>query len=268
MPKRDITQQFPHLFRRVPRGGHHELQSPVPSQDQPVGVPFNPALQPDMKAPVRTTNRPFMQQSDSGDTGPQLPTELADVRHVFDSRPVSGYDFWFEDRFQGLGNNNAPGGVFGPTLGGYRVPDGYNLFLRRINVSLWVNPFNTTGTNKAWAPNALFQLEYAPKMSILVDGAATPFWSSVNQIPNGVGLPGIPLMFPTMQDYEIPCFIPIASGSLMTANFVIEGAGATNDMDNFVVFVQYYGNLIADTGRSLANEAGNGDPLPVVVEGE
>lgn len=271
--KRDIKKQF-RVRRIVPRFAHSvaEIQSAVPSQDHPLGVPFNPGLQPDMKAPVRTIRRPFMQQGDNPDQGPQLPDDLADVRHVWDARPPNAYDIWFEDRFQGSGNNNTAG-VFGPTLGGYRVPDGYNLFLRKMNISVWANPFAIAAigaTNQAWAPNTLFQLEFTPKLSVLVDGAATPFFTAANSFPiidPNFPPPGIPLMFPTMHDYEIPCFIPVAGGSVVTANFVIDGPGATNVPDNFIFFVQYHGNLISDTGRSLSNEVGNSDPLPVINDG-
>jgi hypothetical protein len=41
---------------------------------------------------------------------------------------------------------------------------------------------------------------------------------------------------------------------------------AANAIDPWIIMVQYYGNLISDTGRTLANEAGNGEPLPVVGE--
>lgn len=251
-------------------------QSSMPSQDESVavsGTPFSPVNQPDVRQPFKTLigNLPVAGDPDTGT--PSAPRELADVRHVWDTRPPNAFDIWFEDRFQSNGNNNAPGGLFGPTLGGYRVPVGYNLFLRHMTVSAWVNPFFALagGTNTAWAPNAFFQLEFAPQMSVFVDGVATPFWTAVTDFPNqtpAFPIGGVPLMFPTMHDYEIPCFIPVGGGSIVTANFAIPSFPLpnTNAIDNFIFFVQYHGNLVRDTGRMLTNEVGNEEPLPVTIE--
>jgi hypothetical protein len=271
----DFRRQFPR-FTRLPRGvmpSQNEIQSSVPSQHPQTLPPFNPASQPDMPVPVRTTRRPYMNQGEN--PGVDLtPQEMADVRHVWDSRPINGYDFWLEDRFSCLPATPAS---FASFLGGYNVPDGYNLFLRHLSVSIWPSDdpalYVGGGGTGAAANNFMtktgplgvsFQLNAVPKMSLLIDGSPTPYWTAINQAPNGGSLPGIPLLNPGLYDYEIPCFVPVAGGSNVSASFTIELAA--NAIDPWIIMVQYYGNLISDTGRTLANEAGNGEPLPVVGE--
>jgi hypothetical protein len=250
----------------------------MPSQQQSeavTGRPFNPVNQPDIRRPYPTEPGAIPVSGDAATGGVVAPRQLADVRHIWDARPVDGYDFWLEDRFSA---QPATPGTFAPVLGGYRVPTGFNLFLRNLAVSIWpnldpaiyaggggtgtaVNNFMTLGGPL----NVAFQLNAVPKMSVLVDGAATPYWTQIGQTPNGAALPGVPLFNPGLYDYEFDTFIPVPGGSLVTAAFTIELAA--DQIDAWIIMVQYRGNLIADTGRSLLQEAGNGEPLPVVIEG-
>jgi hypothetical protein len=268
--KRDITQQFLRRYLRIPRGAmQSETQSPIPSQDQPIAPPFNPGLQPDMKQPVRTTRRPFMNQGDDPIARtPMTPDNTGDVRHVWDSRPINGYDVYFTDAF-------IPNPTFAAQLGGYNVPVGYNFFLRHITVSIWPNSggadnevLNILGPTTQTFLLAPFTNSDV-QMSLLVDGSPTPYWTAPNNMANGsdpvnnAGLSGISMVPLGCDDIEIPCFIPVPSGSNVTAAFF--AASLPLGIDAWRIFVHYYGNLISDTGRAITNEAGNADPLPVIV---
>ncbi|MGH8742872.1 MAG: hypothetical protein ACREUY_01185 [Burkholderiales bacterium] len=212
-----------------------------------------------MKAPIRTRRQSFMTEGQQLAGGIEA-SEASDVRHVFDSRPVNGYDFFFEDKFFDTGAG------FVPELGGYIVPDGYNLFLRSVEVTGYpAAGDNDNGVLTIFGPSTV-TLADVVQMQILIDGVSTPMWTSTNSFVNAqtlvVPLNGIPLPDFGFSTKHIPCFILVPGGSRISAAFF---SSAIAGMTPWNVIVDYYGNLISDTGRSIANEVGNDTPLPVIM---
>lgn len=259
-------------MKRLPPGfkSYPINQSSMPSQHgaQPwqTGQPYNPVNQPDIRRPYKTRLAPDMvagEPSQNEPLGVQIPREIASVQHIFDSRPVQGYDIFFTDKFFDNGI------IFRPELGGYRVPDGFNLFLRKITVSGWPNTGDVDNAVLTLLGPTTVTVHDVVQMSMLVDGAATPLWTSVhdmaNQPPIGP-LNGVPLPDFGFCDTEFDCFIIVPGGSIVTAAFINPGAVA--GMTPWKVIVHYYGNLLLDTGRTLSNEAGNDRPIPVTIAGE
>jgi hypothetical protein len=224
-----MTSRIPRFrkFGQYPSGYPTKLadqQSAVPSQYSEVPPAFDPSMHPDMIP-----------------TDPIGVVDQSIVRHVFDSRPPFAYDFFFEDTFQG--------GV--DLLGGYTVPVGWNLFLRRIILSI----YPVTGEVATRTITIFGDLDVlafaAPILQILNNGAPASDWT-VGQVV---------LFDVTGADIEIETFVKIKGGN----NLNISLSGITSPPNPTLnVYVQYYGNMLLSTGRNIVNEVGNQYPQPVI----
>jgi hypothetical protein len=228
--------RFP-IYGKMPRFiREREHQSPVPSQDQPLERPFDPSQHPDIPVPVRTTNKPFMNQSENpgADMGMQ---DIADVRSVYDARPIMAYDWYWEDQFfDGI-----------RVLPAYRVPDGYVLVLKEVMVEIFpqsggVAPMTAFGDLDTTGVVGVT----VPKLQILVDGVASPRWTPYGSVQNaflGTSVSGVPIFNALICHVEIPTFIIIEGGSDVTIfipNFIDNALGGT--FHN--TYASYYGNLL------------------------
>lgn len=224
-----------------------EHQSAIPSQDHPQTPPFDPRQQPDIKAPIRTTRKPFMTQGEGGNT---IPRGIADVRSVYDSRPLFGYDFYWEDAFADGDRQTAA----------FIVPNGYTFVLRQVGVEIFRNANTSAGRITQWGGPVDIDptLVTVPKLQIHVDGASTPLWTPFS--PSG--LTGVPIQNALITGIEIETFIVIPEGSSFTIfipNFTQSGAF-------FDTFAYYQGNALLNVGSDVAREVTSQEPLPVVTE--
>ena len=236
-------------LRRFPFTGFERLgrQSDLPGDPMP-RVPFDPSKQPDIRAPYRTDYSPSLTDNEAGGAG--APTPMSDVRHVFDSRPLMAYDFYWEDFFED-GIRATPA---------FTVPDGNVFVLRQLAIEMYPNqssggagfdisPFGDMGTPGAGVTT--------PKLRILVDDVPTNIWTQYG--PSGLN--GVPLYNAFAGSLVIPTFVIVGPGSTFTIfipNF-IDPAGGTNCN----TYVHYYGNMLLASGRDIVQEAANAKPLPV-----
>jgi hypothetical protein len=204
-------------------------QSSVPSQRSPVPPAFDPSMNPDMQFEAR-----------------EGVPDIAIVRATFDSRPPYAYDFFWEDFwFLSIPFNS-------PTPNGYTVPLGYNLILREITISIYldggqplISAFGDWAVGGDGVP--------PPPLQILIDGIQTPNFTA-----------GQVLLYDAFfSDVQVPTFILVPGGSTVVVNL----PGITDlslGVGGFNTYVHYSGNILVDTGRNLVNEVGNKYPLPVV----
>lgn len=244
-------RRFP-IHTRFPDTYNPGKQSDVPGHDIPTPPPYDPSLQPDLKK-----------------LPPPLELDLSVVRYVMDSRPTFAWDFFWQESQQASESNLPPINPGGTNQPGYNVPQGYNLLLRKVVVSLgWTAGI---GTSAADIGPILFTgdadynfLLAAPSLQLLVNGAAATGWTPATA--SWSGLPynvagGIPLPTLWLDDYECPCFVPIEGGANVRARLNFPAHIET--ANNYIATFSYYGTMLFSTGRVLARETGNADPDPV-----
>lgn len=250
-----MTDQIFRRYARIPRFGQHEIQSPVPSQDHPQAPAFNPSRQPDIPVPVRAERRPFMNQGDN--PGTQLtPQEIADVRSVFDSRPVSAFDFYWEDCFfDGLREMPA-----------YTVPKGFTCVIRSVNVAIFAQAGGAATMTDFGDLNTSGVVGVTvPQLQMHVDGAPTPMWTQYGHMINantGASVRGVPIYGALIGCVEIPCFIVVPGGStfsIFIPNFIDNVFGLT--FHN--TYAQYYGNMLPASGKDVQQDVASQEPMPV-----
>jgi hypothetical protein len=213
--------------------------SDIPSQ-KPVDVPaFDPQGHPDVWQGKQHSNI----------------TNISHVQHVFDSRPINTYDWFFADVFQQS--------ITASALGGYTVPEGFNLFLRKISLALRASPPGVAGgVNNAvlngWGGTTRDPID-APQINILVNRVPTPLWTQLQGIVNDTGLAGIPIPELFFSDVEFDCFVIVPENQLLSLGWTI----STLNGINWDLYVEYYGNMVQSRGRNTPLEAGSPDPVPV-----
>lgn len=256
-------------YSRLPRFAQREMQSPVPSQDHPQAPAFNPNAQPDMKPHIRTDRRPFMVQGDNPQSAELTPEQLTDVRHIFDSRPLFGFDwYWEEQFFEGIRQADP-----------FTVPDGFTYVLRQLGVEIFRQSFNAAGTSgfemNAWggiAVDMASQSNLIPKLQIVVDGIPTPQWTPYAQVTDptsGDTMQGVPLFSALTSIVEIETFIIIPAGStfsIFIPDYISRDANPPTFFE-FSTLVRYQGVAIQSGGSDPRLDIANQTPLPVVTEG-
>lgn len=216
-----MVKKFRRFYRSMP-------QSPVPSQQFKTPKIYDPTFQPDMTA---------FQQAPKA----RAPTSSI-VRYVFDSRPPFAYDWFWEERRSIDVPDNVP----------YTVPTGYVLLLRHLTLSVnpgvgsnnHINPWG--GNNRAFA--------FLPFLQILVNGAATP-WFTQQSGPSATQ--GVPLVDLLQSDTDIDCFVLVEGGQTLTVS--------VSNISSFVLHTHYYGNMLLSQGRPVTQEVGNSEAEPVAI---
>jgi hypothetical protein len=253
-------------YSRIPRFAQRELQSPVESQDHPQAPAFNPARQPDMKPPIRTTQRPFMQQGSDPATAALTPDQLTDIRHIFDSRPLYAFDWYWEEQFYtGIRQAQA-----------FQVPDGFTYVLRQVGIEIMRQSFNAAGESgfelSEWGSIEVdldSQSQLIPKLQILVDGIPTPQWTPYSQVldpTTGDRMQGVPLFTALNSMVQIETFVIVPAGSTITI-FVPDFISPDSNPPTFFEFstyVQYQGVALQTQGSDPRLDIANQTPLPVV----
>lgn len=248
--------RLPPRFGRPP-----ENQSSMPSQQESVavsGVPFNPVNQPDIRRPYNTNLEP---DNIAGEGGASIPSQMADVRSIYDSRPVNGFDFYWEEQFND-GNRDTPAFV---------VPEGFVFVLRQIDIDIYAND-GTSGTASrlnilGGDPNDSVGAGNVniPKLQVHVDGVSTPLWTNVGGILDAGGnvVRGVPLWGFATTTKSLQMFVVIGSGSTFTIFIPI----FTQTGSLFNTHVRYYGNMLLAHGIQKEFEIASNDPLPI-IQGE
>lgn len=232
-----------------------ENQSPIPSQNAPEPLPYDPKLLPDMHR-VPPAAEPF---------------QGCDVRAVYDSRFQNSFDIYWTDWWRNGFN----------LFNGFTVPAGYVMVVRKLEITLQQSASNPTFLPATpltlidpWGgPDIDSALNAMPTLVALIDGASaptfTPFNASVPSVPPLTG--GVPVPDLYVKSLTIDCFILVNElqnfqiGVLPFTLFdnSLFPAGVTG-MD---VIAHYTGNLILSTGRNVTEEIGNGTPEPVQIKG-
>ncbi len=215
-------------------------QTDVPSQQDVPGQapPFDPSGHPDMQ-------RSFLQTRESV-------APFFDVRSVHDSRPLFGYDFYWEDQFVDGIRQTPP----------FVVPEGWTFLLRTLAIEMFPNsplgsatvfmsPFGQMGFTGVGVTT--------PKLQILVNGNPTPMWTQYG--PSGLN--GVPLFNVFITGITIETFVVIPARSNFTIfipNWIDPGGVTTIDTQ-----CAYYGQMLMASGREPTQDVGNAAALPVQV---
>jgi hypothetical protein len=242
-------------FTRFPRFGNIP-QSDLPGEKaQSSRTAFTPKKQPDIFNPYRTQNAPDM--SGGGENPIGTPEQMLDVRHVYDSRPLFSYDFWWEEQFyDGIRQAN-------PIV----VPEGQTWVLRQVELDITRLGGGTGFEIDFWGGNPLdlgFDSNFFVLLQILVDGVPTPQWTPYGSVEDpslpGESLRGVPLLNALVGPVSIPTFIIVASGQSISVNIpnFIDTVGT-----DFNTIAKYYGNVLQSGGSDARLDVLNQTPLPV-----
>lgn len=223
------TSQYPNTYS----DSWGNVQSGVPSQNSPVPPPYDPSRQPDLIP-----------------TPPFIGNDFSDVRHVFDSRPPMAYDWFFTDKIiQSIYEN-----------GGYTVPDGFILILRRVSV----HAYQLVGealqpTLTQFGDTDFVTLGWTPELRITVNNNPVTTWT----VNNSGNFGGVPLYDLFGAGTDIDTFVLVDGGQTVNVEIPpITDPAQPLISDSFAVTVQYYGNMLLSKGRTLPNEVGNDTPIP------
>lgn len=170
------------------------------------------------------------------------------VLTTFDARPVNGRDFYSSGGTivaAGVEEAGSPGAFFN-----YTVPNGYRAILRGYRYFL--NPIIIP-------VNGFIYSEITGRF--YVGGLTTLVLQ-----PNGSSVPG----FDNLQhgqsqiDYQ-PCYILADSNEIITLILRFSGAYKAAVPAALTIQIEFYGNIIENTGIPLNFEPGLSKPLPVKV---